>query len=324
MRKIAISCSVLGATFALVLSATTAVQAQATRTWVSGVGDDVNPCSRTAPCKTFPGAISKTAAGGIINCIDPGGFGAVTITKSITIDCSNTMAGVLAAGTNGININTGLTTDIVRLVGLDIEGIGTGLVGVNVTQVGTLHIERCNIYGFRSGTAVGVNFNTPTGVTSELFITNSVIEDNGSSTTNGGVSVQAAGTGTSRTVISNTKIANNSAGVRVVGNGSTGGLRAVVSNSVIGGNTNDGIIALSAGATTTLFLDKNVVFANGTGVHADGAAAFVQINGNTITGQIGAGLSATASGAIASYVNNAVNFNSGGDGAATTTLTPFK
>src|SRR5580765_6457297 len=99
--------------------------AQATRTWVSGVGDDVNPCSRTAPCKTFAGAISKTAAGGIINCIDPGGFGAVTINKSITIDCSNTMAGVLASGTNGINVNTGLTTDIVRLVGLDIEGVGT-------------------------------------------------------------------------------------------------------------------------------------------------------------------------------------------------------
>jgi len=72
-------------------------QAQATRTWVSGVGDDANPCSRTAPCKTFAGAISKTAANGIINCIDPGGFGAVTITKSITIDCKNTQAGILAA-----------------------------------------------------------------------------------------------------------------------------------------------------------------------------------------------------------------------------------
>src|SRR5438477_3797204 len=47
--------------------------AQATRTWVSGVGDDVNPCSRTAPCKTFAGAISKTAGGGEIDVLDPGG-----------------------------------------------------------------------------------------------------------------------------------------------------------------------------------------------------------------------------------------------------------
>src|SRR6059036_1925940 len=64
----------------------TAAQAQATRTWVSGVGDDVNPCSRTAPCKTFAGAISKTAVNGEINCLDPGGFGAVTISKGLTID----------------------------------------------------------------------------------------------------------------------------------------------------------------------------------------------------------------------------------------------
>ena len=95
---------------ALVLIAFTYVSpahAQATRTWVSGVGDDANPCSRTAPCKTFAGAISKTAAGGEINCIDPGGFGAVTITKAITIDCANTDAGVLVAGTNGIIVNAG-------------------------------------------------------------------------------------------------------------------------------------------------------------------------------------------------------------------------
>src|SRR5882672_11712612 len=82
--------------------------AQATRTWVSGAGDDVNPCSRTAPCKTFAGAISKTAAGGEIDALDPGGFGAVTITKSITIDAC-CMAGILAAGTNGVTVNDSLT-----------------------------------------------------------------------------------------------------------------------------------------------------------------------------------------------------------------------
>src|SRR2546423_13544781 len=78
---------------------------QATRTWVSGVGDDVNPCSRTAPCKTFAGAISKTAVGGEINCLDSGGFGSVTITKSITIKCEGVIGGVLASGTFGINVN---------------------------------------------------------------------------------------------------------------------------------------------------------------------------------------------------------------------------
>src|SRR6266576_2121330 len=83
----------------------TLTQAQATRTWVSGVGDDANPCSRTAPCKTFAGAISKTAAGGEISVLDPGGFGAVTITKSITIDGTGNLGGILAAGTTGIRID---------------------------------------------------------------------------------------------------------------------------------------------------------------------------------------------------------------------------
>src|SRR4051794_26872782 len=74
--------------------------AQATRTWVSGVGDDVNPCSRTAPCKTWAGAISKTAVGGVINALDDGGFGAVTITKAITIDGNGHAASALTVGTN--------------------------------------------------------------------------------------------------------------------------------------------------------------------------------------------------------------------------------
>src|SRR5712691_5411957 len=102
-------------------------QAQATRTWVSGVGDDVNPCSRTAPCKTFAGAISKTAAFGEINCLDPGGFGGVTITKSMMIRCQYTEAGVLVSGTNAVVVNLPAATDTVYLEGLDILGVQTGI-----------------------------------------------------------------------------------------------------------------------------------------------------------------------------------------------------
>src|SRR5664279_4746406 len=97
----------------------TPAHAQATRTWVSGVGDDVNPCSRTAPCKTFPGAISKTAAGGEINCLDSGGFGAVTITKSITLKCQGVVGSILVAGTNAIVINVA-ATDRVVIDGLEL------------------------------------------------------------------------------------------------------------------------------------------------------------------------------------------------------------
>src|SRR6476646_226216 len=124
--------------------------AQATRTWVSGVGDDVNPCSRTAPCKTFAGAISKTAAGGEINCLDPGGFGGVTITKAITIDCVHTEAGVLVSGTNGISVNAA-GGDRIVLRGLDINGLGTSLNGIAFLAGGSLHVEDSVISGMQNG-----------------------------------------------------------------------------------------------------------------------------------------------------------------------------
>lgn len=107
-----------------------AAHAQATRTWVSGVGDDANPCSRTAPCKTFAGAISKTAAGGTISALDSGGFGAVTITKSITLDGTGTQASLLAVGTNGVNINSAAADVVLRNV--DITGtFPSGTCGVS-------------------------------------------------------------------------------------------------------------------------------------------------------------------------------------------------
>src|SRR6185312_2884503 len=125
MRFWTVWASVLGIVFMIFASAGSA-NAQATRTWVSGVGDDANPCSRTAPCKTFAGAISKTAAGGEINVLDPGGFGALTITKSISIFADGVEAGVLVSGTNGIIINAGVN-DVVYLHGLSFDGLGTGL-----------------------------------------------------------------------------------------------------------------------------------------------------------------------------------------------------
>src|SRR6188474_1823396 len=137
MRRLTLLASVVG--FVVPLLTAVSAHAQATRTWVSGVGDDANPCSRTAPCKTFAGAISKTATNGEINVLDPGGFGGVTITKSITISSENFEAGVLVSGTNAIIINATTTSNVV-LRGLDIEGLGTGLVGIKVLGgLGSLH-----------------------------------------------------------------------------------------------------------------------------------------------------------------------------------------
>jgi hypothetical protein len=124
------------------------VDAQATRTWVSDVGDDVNPCSRTAPCKTFAGAISKTAPGGEIDALDPGGFGAVTITKAITIGGGGgQVASILMSGTNGIAVQASVT-DVVTLRNLRINGIGTGINGIRFLSGAALHIQNCYIFGF--------------------------------------------------------------------------------------------------------------------------------------------------------------------------------
>ena len=150
---------------------------QATRTWVSGVGDDANPCSRTAPCKTFAGAISKTAAGGEINVIDPGGFGGVTITKSLTIRGRGPTAGALVSGTNAIVINAA-STDKVTIDGLDINGIGTGaqtsLTGIKVLGASRVRIVRNEIYRFKAGVAV-----VPTSANTRVVMKDNHIHENG-------------------------------------------------------------------------------------------------------------------------------------------------
>ena len=161
-------------------------QAQATRTWVSGVGDDVNPCSRTAPCKTFAGAISKTALGGEINPVDPAGFGAVTITKSITIDGTGVLAGILAAGTNGINIKITDATDTakaVRIRGLAINGAGTGFQGIQVQAANSVTIEDTVIDGF---TKDGINAQA-----GQVYVTNTAIRNNATGI-NAGTAAQVA------------------------------------------------------------------------------------------------------------------------------------
>jgi hypothetical protein len=252
---------------------TAPAHAQATRTWVSGTGDDANPCSRTAPCKTFAGAISKTANGGEINCIDPGGFGGVTITKSLTIKCHYTEGGVLVAGTNAIVVNA-TATDKVTLRGLDINGIGTGaptsLTGVKVLSAAVVELIDVEIYRFKVGVAV-----VPTGAGSETHV-----------------------------IIKNSHIHNNDIGVIVApGSNTISSVAAGLDNNVI----SDNVCGVSAGAfganastptttgcgtaANTLGIDKTAVIAmrnnflrkNATGVLSKGPNATIDLAHNTIT-----------------------------------------
>jgi hypothetical protein len=150
------------------------VHAQAPRTYVSGTGDDLNPCSRTQPCKTFAGAIAKTAAGGEIDALDAAGYGTVVISKSITIDATGTLGGILAASVNGITINMTQVKDLtkasVRLRGLSINGVSTGPNGINIIEAGKVSIEDCVIDGFKSS---GINVGS-----GNVFVRNTTIRNN--------------------------------------------------------------------------------------------------------------------------------------------------
>src|SRR5579864_6618019 len=249
--------------------------AQATRTWVSGVGDDVNPCSRTAPCKTFAGAISKTAASGEINCLDPGGFGAVTITKAITIACESVEGGVLVAGTNGINVSAGVN-DIVVLRGLDIEGVGQGLDGIRFSTGAALHVEKCTIRDFLAGAGNGIHF-VPSG-TSQLFVMDTLITDNAKTSTSSGIFVQPSGGGTATGLIENTMILNNGNGLTVDGTQSTGSqIDIVFRNSTAAGNSFFGVqvVAAAGKAATRVSMDHSAATTNTTGVSSVGQGADV-------------------------------------------------
>ncbi|CCE00950.1 right-handed parallel beta-helix repeat-containing protein [Bradyrhizobium sp. STM 3809] len=292
-----------------------AAHAQATRTWVSGVGDDANPCSRTAPCKTFAGAISKTAAGGEINTMDPGGFGAVTITKSIRIVAQSGVAGVLVSGTNGIVVAAG-QSDSVYLEGLVIDGVGSGLNGVLFNSGASLVVQNCKIFGF---TQWGVLF-TPTNP-GKLSISDSVITSNGSSASFGGVKVIGRAGATSISgVINRTLLANNANGFLIDGTGGGGISEVTVRDSVATGNTGNGIAATSAGTVSSVvFVDRtNASHNGGAGIAATGVASAAAILTNSNVHNNATGLLASG-GQIGSFKNNAISSNTS-DGSPTVIL----
>jgi hypothetical protein len=321
MRKIA--SAVLGLTLALVLTSQPA-EAQATRTWVSGVGDDVNPCSRTAPCKTFAGAISKTAAGGEISVLDPGGFGAVTITKSISITNDKTgEAGILASATNGIIVNAG-ASDVVQVRGIIIDGAPPafpGLNGIRFLAGAALHVQNCVVKNFKGASPNGFGILiAPAAGTTEVFVNDCVVANNGTATTGGGIQVRPTGSATVKGVISRTAVENNTSGVFVDGSATTGQIHITVSDSVVSGSAFSGIASVSAGATTRVFVERTVSASNTTGVNSVGTGAIMILGGSTVTGNT-TGLAFSGNGSLFSYQDNNVNGNLTTDGNPSATLT---
>ena len=296
--------------------------AQATRTWISGVGDDVNPCSRTAPCKTFPGAISKTAAGGIIDVLDPGGFGAVTITKSITLENVGEIGSILVAGTNAITVNDSGSGSpgkaIVVLRGLSLDGGPPGsnsLAGVRFITGGQLVVERCDIGNFTGGDPNGFGIAFTPSSASTLVVHDSTIHDNGATgSSNGGILVSPTGSGSATVTLDDVRIVNNTGfGVQV-----QGPAKLSLRDSLIGMNAGSGVIAIGGTASASLLLDRVTISGNGAGgVVAQGAGALIDLSDSTITGNL-QGLQASGSGSIVSFGNNR-NFGNTVDGVPSKT-----
>jgi hypothetical protein len=315
MRKIALSIAALGLALTPLLFAAPA-HAQATRTWVSGVGDDANPCSRTAPCKTYAGAISKTATNGEINCLDPGGFGTLTIIKSISVVCDYTEGGVLAANVNGFIVNAPAGS-IVTLKGQDVECVGTGINGIEMINVGvTLHVHKTQIRNCR---ASGGNGNgilvAPSSGAAKVFIADSYITDNGSNNQNGGILVRPTAGAQANVTVSNTKLEANSNGVFMDGAGGGGTSRMNMFDSIVDGSSNSGVAVFGTGATFTAGVANSIVtFNSNTGVVATGAGATARIGGSTIMNNI-----TGVSGAVQSFKNNQIVDN-GTDGTPITAV----
>jgi hypothetical protein len=280
--------------------------AQASRTWVSGVGDDAFPCSRTAPCKTFAGAISKTAPGGEIDALDPGGFGALTITKAITIDGGGgQVASVLVSGTNGIVVQAG-PADVVILRNLRFNGIGTGINGIRWLAGKALTVENCDIFGFTNN---GIDIAKSDG--GKAYVINTVVENNGVS------GLQSRNTlNNVQTTVDNSHFINNQFGIA-----SEDFSKMSVRHSDTSGNSSVGLLseAVTAGPSLLDVYDSTSAH-NNIGIQAGGSgvASTVNITGLALFDNA-QGIVNNAGGTTNTFHNN---FNTGTGLPNGATLTP--
>jgi hypothetical protein len=268
--------------------------AQASRTWVSGVGSDANPCSRTAPCKTFAGAISKTAAGGEISVLDPGGYGAVTITKSITINGDGTLAGILASLVNGIIVNAAATDEII-IRNISLAGFNNGLNGIRYLAGGQVTLENVTIYGFQgnaSSRAVDVSLtNGGKLIMHDVTITNC----------EAGVRLNSTA-GTVQATLDNVRIeAVDTHAVEAVNNAV-----ATIRRSTFDHNFNAGV--RTAASTAVINVEDSVLSFNNAGVNAAVSGSRIRLSNTAILNNI-TGIAIAAGATVESAQDNRVAGN---------------
>jgi hypothetical protein len=300
----------LAAALAAVLPAIPSQAASLTRTFVSSAGSDSNPCTITQPCATFAVAYTATAANGIIAALDPGKYGPLTITGPVTINGNGWAAITAPAGGFGITINANANDDI-ALIGLEIDGADSGIIGIQFTGGSALTIENCII---RHIVNDGIDFD-PNGPSS-LSISGSLISDNGLS----GVAVGPTGSGQVTALFSHIKVNNNGyQGIYLEGDNATGTLDATVYESVAAHNIANGFYASSASghSTTTLSVFHSVSADNkANGLAATGVGATLRAAQSMVTGN-GHGWLLQSSGVIQTYGDNYIDGNGSNTGILT-------
>ncbi|HEX8070733.1 MAG TPA: right-handed parallel beta-helix repeat-containing protein [Pyrinomonadaceae bacterium] len=287
------------------LACTSAAHAQASRTWVSGVGDDANPCSRTAPCKTFAGAISKTADNGEIDALDPAGFGAVTITKGMTIDGgAGQVAGIVSSPNSGIIINETSNTKAVTLRNLDINGLGSGASGIRVLTARDVHIENVTVFGY---TQHGIDISWAGAGNISVSVRNVSIHDCGQNAIN----MANTGSGQILASVSNSKLSRCTNGV------STGThSRLLLSFTEVTHNTNIGLN--NAAADSIVNLESVQINYSQSGIVSSGGSDRIVRIARCLITQNATGLSISGGGLVQSAGNNFI-FGNNTDGAPTST-----
>ncbi len=285
----------LAATLTAFGLAASPAQAQGSpRTFVSSTGTDSGGCGLAAPCRTFAYALTQTAAHGEIDVLDTAGYGAMTITQSVSIvNPGGVEAGIAASnGGTAIAIAAG-PNDVVALRGLTVEGLQSGATGISLTSAGALEIDNCVVRDF-TGDAIDI---TPSGAT-QFRISNSVVEDNA----HRGVYVLPSGSGTAQGVIDHVAASGNPKGIAINGGGGAT-VNVSITNSVASGSSQDGIIA---GSGAVVSIGNTTASVNAVGLLA-GASGVIQLTQSLVTGNtIGVSLSG---GTVDSYQDNQIGLN---------------
>jgi hypothetical protein len=276
--------------------------------WISGTGSGAN-CTRALPCGDFATALGATQAGGVISVLDSGDFGPLQLTKPVTIRADGADGGLVNLSGNFGIVIVGGPSDVFTLEGLHLDG-----GGITFASGARLHVLRCVVANvFINGVVNGILFQPNSA--GRLDVTDTVLMNNGSGTTGAGILIKPQPGGSAQVALERVTVHGNVFGVAADGTNSTAGINTTIADSMIGGNSQDGIVAATSNGSAPIgvYVKNTKSVNNAIGIRSIGPNATVRVDGSSVMGN-STGLSFSGGGALLTYGNNAVNSN-GSDGA---------